>query len=121
MPTEHRHVRCTQCDQQLRLTVSEKNFGKEVEVTCSSCGHRFRTTISYPAKTHEEILRQVGERIMDKMDDVDVRRLKPLMEEFGEALNNALGTSPELESVIEKIRQAGSFCRFGSFRWLHET
>ena len=107
MPSEHRHVRCTKCDKQLRLTVSEKNFGKEVEVTCSKCGNKFRTTISYPAKTHEEILRQVGERIMDRMNANEIRRLSPLMKEFSTALDKALATSSDLENVVEKIRQAG--------------
>jgi hypothetical protein len=100
-------MRCPSCGQQLRLTVSEKNFGREVEVTCSNCSAKFRTTISYPAKTHEEFLRQVGERVMDKMDADDIRRLTPLVEEFGEVLNDAVTTSSPLAEVVEKMRRAG--------------
>lgn len=104
---EHRQVQCPRCGQKLRLTVSEKNFGREVEVTCSTCRAKFQTEISYPAGTREGFFRNMGERIMDKLDADDVRQLQPLLREFGEALNNALSDDPDLEGVVGKMRQAG--------------
>ena len=107
MPSEHRHVQCPKCRQQLRLTVTKKNFGKEVEVTCSKCTNKFRTVISYPARTHEEMRRQVGERIMDKLSSGDIHRLTPLVEEFRETMNEALAASPHLQGVVERMRRMG--------------
>jgi uncharacterized Zn-finger protein len=95
---DYRQVQCPHCGQQLRLTVLEKNFGKEVEVTCSECGNKFQTTISYPV---------ADEELPHKIDKNDIRRLQPLMEEFGEALGEAITTNLRLKDAIEKIRQAG--------------
>lgn len=107
MTNEYRQVKCPHCEQQLRLTVSEKNFGREVEVTCTTCNRLFSTTISYPAGTHEETLHRVKEHLMSKFNSDDLRRIRPLMKEFHEALNDALSNSPRLEGVVEKIREAG--------------
>jgi hypothetical protein len=107
MPSEQRHAQCPRCDKKLRLTVSEKNFGHEVEVTCPGCSNTFRTTIPHPTKTREEMERQVGERIGSKLNEDDLNRLRPLLQEFGEALQDILGTSSRLEGIIEKMKRAG--------------
>ena len=50
---EHRHVQCPGCGVKLRLTISEKDYGKTVEITCSKCGVKCRTTIPPPAAQKE--------------------------------------------------------------------
>jgi hypothetical protein len=98
-------MECPHCKKQLRLTIKEKSFGKEIEVTCSSCGGRFRTTIPYPAETHRESFRQAAG--FSAIDGEDLRRLQPLVEEFGIALHDAVANDLRLREIVGKMRSAG--------------
>ena len=48
MSQEFRHLRCSGCTKVLRLSISEKVFGKKIEVTCPVCSAKCRTTIPFP-------------------------------------------------------------------------
>ena len=46
---EYRHVRCPGCSVKLRIRISEKNYGKMIEITCPECKTKCRVKI--PLKT----------------------------------------------------------------------
>ena len=90
---EYRQVTCPQCGKRLGLPIRQKSSAGVA--TCLYCGTQFSTAIPSPAETRQG------------PNDTDLRRLHPLMEEFCEALNDAIVTDPHLQKVIEKIRREG--------------
>jgi transcription elongation factor Elf1 len=110
MANQKIQVECPRCGQKLRLSVTEKNFGREVEVTCSSCTNIFRTVIPR-LRTHEEAMAAMSEKIMGEMDESERLRMEALMEEFGTALGEvtteALRSSARMEGIAKRIREAG--------------
>lgn len=79
---EYRHIPCINCDFTLRLTVSKKNYGRTVEVTCPTCGAKFQTTILDEKKLLGmiDVLRVAIKKAI--LEDKDVTLAK-------DALNNA--------------------------------
>ena len=63
MPNEFRHVQCPGCFIKLRLVISEKNYGKKIEITCPECKTKCRTTIPRSAVAQEK--RRVSSNFFD--------------------------------------------------------
>jgi len=49
-----RLVQCPSCSTKLRLSISEKQYGKTLEVTCPKCHTKCRTTIPIPPADVEQ-------------------------------------------------------------------
>lgn len=108
MQNKYRYVSCPQCNKTLRLAVKdEERLGKTINVTCASCGKEFETILPLSeARPNATTEKSDGDET-DVMTEKDFAIIKPLVEEFGNTLHEAVETSPELGRVVEKFRTAG--------------
>ena len=75
-----------ECGKTLRLTVSEKNYGKEVVTVCPNCKKKHRVTISPPEIPNESV-------------NADFEEIKPYVEMLTEKLNQILQDAGERKDI----------------------
>ncbi|TSD02403.1 MAG: hypothetical protein Athens071424_99 [Parcubacteria group bacterium Athens0714_24] len=83
MEKEYQYLPCPDCNITLRLTISKKNYGRIVEVTCPTCGAKCQTVI------------------------VDKKKIAELAERMSSAVTEALSESTDFLWALQALREAG--------------